>query len=228
MKLNFPKRGYGPSEQVIADFEAKKLNNSPLANTEIQYQIKLDGKVIQTQKMLTDKNGKAQITFQLPNDLKTPDGTLNIKIPFEGQTEAIARSIPITLDYIDLKFYPEGGDLVAGLKNRVAFEALNYYGKGSDIKGQILDNQGNIVTTFESFHLGKGSFEFTPEHGKTYKAKITEPNTISKEYNLPDISPKGFVLNVENQKSDIIVTIQQNAGKKVGLIAQQRGKIFFV
>ncbi len=227
MKLNFPKRGYGPGDQVIADFEAKKLDNTPLANTSIEYQVKLEGKVIQTQKVSTDNQGKVQINFLLPKDLKTPDGTLNIKIPFEGQTEAIARSIPITLDFIDLKFYPEGGDIVAGLKNRVAFEALNFYGKGTDIKGQLTDNQGNIITNFESFHLGKGVFEFTPETNKTYKVKITEPKSITKEYNLPDIAAKGFVLNVENQKSDLIVTIQQNAGKKVGLIAQQRGKIYF-
>lgn len=227
MKLNFPKRGYGPGDQVIADFEAQKLDNTPLSNTTVEYQIKLEGKVVQSQKVTTDNNGKVQIIFSLPNDLKTPDGTLNIKIPFEGQTESIARSIPITLDFIDLKFYPEGGDLVAGLKTKVAFEALNFYGKGTDVKGQVIDNQGNIVANFESFHLGKGAFEFTPQANQTYKVKITEPKTISKEYNLPDISTKGFVLNVENQKSDLIVTIQQNAGKKVGLVAQQRGKIYF-
>jgi len=227
MKLNFPKRGYGPGEQVIADFEAQKLDNTPLANAPFEFQIKIEGKVIQTQKSQTDAKGKAQITFYLPKQLNSPDGTLNIKIPFEGQTEGIARSIPITLDWIDLKFYPEGGDLVAGLKNRVAFEALNFYGKGSDVKGQIIDNQGNVISNFESFHLGKGSFEFTPELNKSYKAKILEPKNISKEYSLPDISAKGFVMNVENKKTELIVTIQQNAGKKVGLVAQQRGKIYF-
>lgn len=227
MKLNFPKRGFGPGETVMADFEAKKLDNTPLANTTVEYQVKLEGKVVQSQKVITDNNGKVQITFSLPNDLKTPDGTLNVKIPFEGQTEAIARSIPITLDFIDLKFYPEGGDLVTGLKTRVAFEALNFYGKGTDIKGQVIDSQGNVITTFESFHLGKGAFEFTPQANQTYKAKILEPKNITKEYTLPDVSPKGFILNVENQKSELVVTIQQNAGKKVGLIAQQRGKIYF-
>jgi len=227
MKLNFPKRGYGLGEQVIADFEAQKLDNTPLANAPFEFQIKIEGKVIQTQKSQTDAKGKAQITFYLPQKLNSPDGTLNIKIPFEGQTEAIARSIPITLDWIDLKFYPEGGDLVAGLKNRVAFEALNFYGKGTDVKGQIIDNQGNVISNFESFHLGKGSFEFTPELNKSYKAKILEPKNISKEYSLPDISAKGFVMNVENKKTELIVTIQQNAGKKVGLVAQQRGKIYF-
>jgi len=73
----------------------------------------------------------------------------------------------------DVQFFPEGGALVNGVRSRVAIKAVNGEGFGQDIKGVIEDNQGNIVADFASRHLGMGVFAFTPQSGKTYKAKVS-------------------------------------------------------
>ena len=54
-----------------------------------------------------------------------------------GITESVSRSIPIVLNEIDLQFFPEGGELTDGLQSKVAFKALNEFGKAADIKGDV-------------------------------------------------------------------------------------------
>ena len=77
------------------------------------------------------------IKFNLPKELKTNDGLLNIMIDYNGSTESISRSIPIILNKVEFTMFPEGGDLVCGLDNNVAFTALNEFGKPADVEGVV-------------------------------------------------------------------------------------------
>src|SRR5262249_18824525 len=62
----------------------------------------------------------------------------------------------------DLKFFPEGGNLVSGINGRIAFKALNVAGNGVDVKGYVLNSKRDTVVIFNSRHLGMGYFGFTP------------------------------------------------------------------
>ena len=51
--------------------------------------------------------------------------------------ETIVRPIPIVLKKLQVEFFPEGGDLVAGLPNRVYFQARTPLGKPAELKGTL-------------------------------------------------------------------------------------------
>ena len=51
-----------------------------------------------------------------------------------GAVETATKTIPILLQTVDLSIYPEGGELVAGLSNRVYVEALTPAKKPADIR----------------------------------------------------------------------------------------------
>ncbi|MBS1521407.1 MAG: hypothetical protein JST50_10450, partial [Bacteroidetes bacterium] len=72
----------------------------------------------------------------------------------------------------DLQFFPESGQLIAGLPARVAFKAIGVNGLGIGVKGSVSDNTGKMICQLESSHWGMGSFSFTPEAGKSYKASV--------------------------------------------------------
>ena len=76
---------------------------------------------------------------------------------------------------MDVQFFPEGGDLINGIKSQVAFKAIKPDGLGIDVKGSIIDNAGAVVATITTQHLGMGVFNLLPEAGKIYKAAITFP-----------------------------------------------------
>lgn len=70
----------------------------------------------------------------------------------------------------EIKFYPEGGNFVAGVSNTVAFEIKNVLGQPISVNGNIVNAKGEIQTAFSTFHDGRGLFEFTPLKDETYFA----------------------------------------------------------
>jgi len=228
MKMEFLKKAYGPGDEVVSKVDLQTLENQPLSNYSVKYMVQLNGQKLTESKLTSDNEGLAYVKFQLPNELTTNDGLLNVMIDYEGRTESISRSVPITLGNIELGFYPEGGDLVDGLISKMAFKALNEFGKPADIKGVIKDNEGNTITNFESFHNGMGAFNFEPKIGKTYYAVITHPKGINKKYSLPKSLKRGWTMNVNNaEKEKLAITIQSTETETMSLAAQVRGEMYF-
>lgn len=228
MKMEFLKKAYGPGDEVVSKVDLQTLENQPLSNYSVKYMVQLNGQKLTESKLTSDNEGLAYVKFQLPNELTTNDGLLNVMIDYEGRTESISRSVPITLGNIELGFYPEGGDLVDGLISKMAFKALNEFGKPADIKGVIKDNEGNTITNFESFHNGMGAFNLEPKIGKTYYAVITHPKGINKKYSLPKSLKRGWTMNVNNaEKEKLAITIQSTETETMSLAAQVRGEMYF-
>src|SRR5258708_3380002 len=62
-----------------------------------------------------------------------------------------------------VQFFPEGGDLVAGVEGMVAFKANDQFGLPVNVKGSIQDKSGKDLLSFVSEHDGMGRFPITPE-----------------------------------------------------------------
>jgi hypothetical protein len=180
----------------------------------------MEGKrIILRDKVQTDIDGKLDVNFFLPEkaDAKhiaivAEDLAKDENSPKDIPALKITVPIPVNRpENTDLQFMPEGGNLVAGLSNRVAFKAVSEDGKGFDVSGKIYSNaalQDNSleVATFTSTHLGMGSFEFLPKAGETYSARITLADGTIKTYPLPAVKTSGTVLRVTDLKeSDSLV-----------------------
>ena len=81
-----------------------------------------------------------------------------------------------------LSLFPEGGNLVAGVPCRVAFEAATSEGEVKDgtvslqIKNEklrIKNELGEEVLSVQTENRGRGTFTFTPEEGKKYEVVFT-------------------------------------------------------
>jgi len=228
MTLDFQRESYGASAKVIADLKVENLSNQVLRYQSFKAKIYLDGVQQKELELKTDFDGKSTIEFDLPEDLKAETGLLNVVIPWRGTQESIARSIPILMKNIDLQFLPESGDLVEGLETKIAFKALNSFGKYADIAGNIYNQKDELITTFETYQFGMGAVQFTPKTGEQYYAKISQPNELEKTYPLPETLSKGLVINLKEQNEDFVkVQIQSNQLKKSNLILQQNEQIYF-
>lgn len=226
MKLDFPKKGYGPGDEVVADYSIRNLSDQPISNYKATYKVSLGGKVILTEQLTTNGQGKAQLKFKLPNDLNTTDGLLNITVDYDAYTEVISRSIPIVLNKIDLQLLPEGGSLVAGLTSNIAFRAINEHGKPVDIKGEVWDNAGNKLAAFESYYAGMGQFPFTPTAGKKYTVKITSLLHVSQQYDFPAFTQEGVVMNFMKRDGKLLLNIAATGRQQVTLTGQTKGAIY--
>jgi hypothetical protein len=132
-------------------------------------------------------------------------------------------------------FFPEGGQLVAGLENRIAFMAANAQGTGVDAQGSVSDSRGNIVEQFATVHRGKGLFSFTPVAGETYKAQIVFNDGRTLQLALPKIQTQGYLLRVVPNPDTILVEVranfdplQVNLSPNILLVGHSRGNIRYV
>ena len=221
MKLDFPRKGYGPGDKVAADFSMRTLKDQPISNYRGKFTVSLGGEVTQVDSFSTNAAGKALVSFPLPADLKTTDGLLNITVTYDSYTESIARAIPIALNKIDLQFLPEGSSFVAGLPTNLAFKAVNEFGDPVDVKGFIKDNTGRIVAQFESVKFGMGKLPFTPEPGKTYTAV---PANTGQPYPLPLAAPGGVVMNIDSNNS---ILLRTTSARSVYLVGQCKGVTYY-
>ncbi len=100
--------------------------------------------------------------------------------------------------HFDAQFFPEGGDLVSGLKSKVAYRVTNESGTGADFYGAIINQNNDTIVRFQPAKFGIGTFIFTPENGNRYKAiiKPTNENIIIED--LPPVHDNGFVMAVTN------------------------------
>ena len=133
---------------------------------------------------------------------------------------------PKNFDY-SVGFFPEGGQLLAGFTDKVAFKALGNDGFGTEVSGILSDEEGKELLQFTGVHSGMGSFSFTPEEGKTYKVSV-QSNGITKEYTLP-AATEGLALSARQDEELIYLTIHSTSDEpeSIYLIGQSRNTVCY-
>jgi hypothetical protein len=115
-------------------------------------------------------------------------------------------------------FLPEGGNLIANVKNVIAFKCADMRGYPVAAEGKIVDALGKEQTNFKSTFNGMGKFEFTPKSGEHYFAECLLNNTESKKIILPISAQEGVVLNIFRSKEKTIFNIDATTINKDALL----------
>lgn len=121
-----------------------------------------------------------------------------------------------------IKFYPEGGHLVAGLECRVAFEAVDTEGKYLTGK---LEVDGQEIKTQER---GRGIFTIVPEAGKSIRCRFYTDGDKPLSESLGTPESEGVALQVGQDGKDWQVRIQASAGlpqEGLGVTVMNEGRL---
>ncbi|MBD0284043.1 MAG: hypothetical protein ICV79_01310, partial [Flavisolibacter sp.] len=117
----------------------------------------------------------------------------NIHILSKNTSAATAsKSAPVP----SLQFFPEGGDLISGIDNKIAFKAADQWGRPLSVSGTIVDAKGTVVTSFQSVHDGMGSFYISPQAGVVYSARWKADKGTERTTALPQPKPTGITMQV--------------------------------
>ncbi|MCC8172929.1 MAG: hypothetical protein LIO65_00565 [Odoribacter sp.] len=129
---------------------------------------------------------------------------------------------------LKMDFYPEGGNLVLGIKSKVAFKAIDRDGKDAEVRGQITDSKGNIVTYFSSIHNGMGVFDLEPDNNPYYAEVEYEKRKY--KFKLPVSVANGCVIRTdlpENNELKIRLMRSESLNKEsLGITVTCRGKVY--
>lgn len=103
-----------------------------------------------------------------------------------------------------LQLFPEGGNLVAGVPNRVAFEATSNEGLHLEGKITVTEGSSNVVAEANIEQRGRGSFTFTPQSGKSYSVTYTgKKGTVKEQLPSPDKDGCAVQVMQENGQTQV-------------------------
>jgi hypothetical protein len=95
-----------------------------------------------------------------------------------------------------IQFFPEGGDIVMGLVNKIAFKAEDQWGRPVRVKGVVAANQSKIIDSIKSIHDGMGYFYLIPQPGITYNVRWKDEKGVEYSNALPAIKPAGVSMQI--------------------------------
>ncbi|HEV3252589.1 MAG TPA: hypothetical protein VGZ71_16630, partial [Puia sp.] len=131
-----------------------------------------------------------------------------------------------------LHFFPEGGDLVAGLENNIAFKATDTYGVPVAIKGILKDAAGKNILEFNSVHDGMGKFMLTPEKADVFTAEWKDGHGRDHKTDFPPVKEIGAVLRLMNTPKKVFFSIAVSAqsaeeNKSLTIIAHMNQQLVY-
>jgi hypothetical protein len=224
---------FGPGDELTVRCKASRLTGEPLAQRPIEAALRIDGKLLDTAgqearaplNAIADAKGEAVLRFKLPPRIDRGEATLNVVFRDGADVESVLRTLPVVGGALRLDFYPEGGAcLVAGLPNRVYFQARSALGLPAHVTAQLLEDDKPIGTTVRtsddeaSLCQGLGRFEFTPRLGHRYALAVESSDANT--YPLPSVVAEGVLLSVPESvvKADRPIRVQVRATRSRPLL----------
>ena len=195
-ELEFVRERYAPGEKVVADFACFRGYETPSADAKLTVLATVEGKTVHRGTAVLPPSGALRLPFVLPDRIASAAAQLAVTVDDRGVRETVVKDIPLRLGKVRVSFYPEGGNLAAGLENRVYWTCRDAHGKPVHAAGRVVDSQDHLIATAETTHEGMGSFALVPLAGEQYRLKIDTPAEAAEEPKLPEAtSGAGFVLN---------------------------------
>ena len=112
---------------------------------------------------------------------------------------------------IHVDFFPEGGYILGGVPNAIAFKIIDGFGNGLTHKGVLIDAKGNKVTELNPLNFGLGKFQFTPDSDQQYRG-FFQINGNDYFFKLPKVKDKGYQLTVRRALTKTHITVKGSPG----------------
>lgn len=116
----------------------------------------------------------------------------------------------------NIRFFPEGGNMVRELPCNIAFKATDQYGQAFHFKGYLLED-GDTLLQLAPYKAGMGSFVFTPKSGKKYQTVIQPDDGLAFTAPLPEIYNQGYTMQLAEAGNMLKVTAFTNVAPAASL-----------
>ena len=126
---------------------------------------------------------------------------------------------------VNVSFFPEGGDLIAGLPCNVAFKATG--NDGFELEGTLEYQDGNV--TAQTVHDGMGLFTIVPKGGETVhfvtsdgkRTRFTLPKALKSGYSMTTVPVSDSLLKVSIARTSDLI------GEQTAIAVTCRGDVIY-
>jgi hypothetical protein len=211
VEITFDQENYQPGDTLEAVIKITDAKGEPKSQQKFQCSLTTDNYSIETDEISTNRKGESVIRFTIPDTISFQPG-LEVITQKRANKVSVKKDFKIPFNdlYLDLRFLPEGGTLVAGLEQRIGFNATNLKGEPVYIEGLLKNRTGSILDTIKSGIYGPGLFVCTPQSGMY--VELFKGAGKEKIWPLPDPVTSGMYLSVKPiDNRSFAVEIQSNS-----------------
>lgn len=212
--------------KIAASIQLTDAVGEPFKRAVLSYSTNETRDVSERKTTVADKYGIA--------DIKIDSGVKFVELSFQdGIPFAFKRRfyVPQQFNDFDVQFFPEGGTLLAGNWQNVAFKAIGQNGMSIDVTGEVYQDS-ILIGEFKSEHDGMGRFRLPVSPGHRYSTKVKLSSGEEKDIPLPEPSETGMGLSVELKDSvmnyRIMKGIEAEIPDSLYLFIHSRGNILGV
>lgn len=183
-----------------------------------------------TQKItLTEKESEASILLPASQFMGN-EPVLLTEVAYNYDTLYLSVKLPgMQSKGINIRFLPEGGNLISELESVVAMETTTTDGLQLPLTG-VLYNNNDPIDTISTNSNGIGKFKLKPDVKGSYTFRVKANSYLSKDsiYTLPVIIDNGVVLHFDEAVVDdtLKITLYSKAPKKVQVVVHNYKETF--
>lgn len=201
--------------------------DGPYAGYRVQCTEKREDKRDRNFTLRTDSYGQVRVEY---TPIEGAVGEIDMLLEVPNRNFKTTVLLPDVNNSIYVDFMPEGGDLIAGTTQRVAFKAIGADGYGRDVVGVVREASGVEVCPFVAQHRGMGVFEFAPKAGTIYYAEV-EHNGRKLHYAMPAVKSEGCALRAEHEgdkwKCEVLSSSEFDRST-LGALVHSRGALVYM
>ena len=218
---------FNNSDKVVASVEVTNNLFEPIPHNNVEYSLNINGKTTRhiTE---TDKDGFFRFSFRPSKNMAD---CIRMNIYANGRKLDRKVQLPSFEDDFSVKFLPEGGNLIAGIQQAVAFKAVGVDGYSVNVSGVVHTKSGKEVCKIGSEHEGMGKFMMTADAEEVYIATLTTDRGVSRSFTLPTALPTGCVLSVKRaDNKHAVIQVETTADyprNQIVAVVQSRGMVSY-
>ena len=127
----------------------------------------------------------------------------------------------------EVTVYPEGGNWVNGVEQRLAFEAVSEKGEHRDGRLVVKDSKGQVVAEAQTEHRGRGALLITALPGEKYRAEFLWGKGRVAKVDLPKREDVGVSVRPHEGRQALEVGIARAGLRDVplGMTVMQNGSV---
>jgi hypothetical protein len=154
---------------------------------------------------------------------------INISEPVKSQSESPLKA----KSKLEIRFFPESGSLIENVLSNVGFKAIDEFGNGCEVSGNLYASSGELITAFKDTHRGMGMFPLKPLPGIRYYTIVKNSFGETIRTDLPESFPTGTVLILsKNNLNELQVIIRTNSvtlplltDREISLLISSKNKL---
>ncbi len=121
---------------------------------------------------------------------------------YEDRKEKVKEHI---IKKISIDMMPEGGQLIAGVSQRMAFKVIADNGMGIDAEIRLVDSKGKVLSTAPTIHRGMGYIYIEPEADEKLYLEAYAAGQLTCRKRVPKALTSGATIMVNFKKNQLLL-----------------------